>query len=45
MGALKYIAHLLLLLLPLRFIIKARNKSVTLAWVVINGNDDLVLFF
>ena len=45
MGALKCTAHLLPLLRPLSFIINARNKCVTLAWIVINGNDDLVSFF
>ena len=45
MGALKYTTHLLPLLHSLRFIINARNKCVTVAWVVINENDDPMLFF
>ena len=44
-GALKCIAQLLPLVRPLRFIINARNKCVTLALIVINGNDDPRLFF
>jgi len=45
MRALKCIAHLLPLFRPLRFIINVRNKYVTLAWIVINGNYNPVLFF
>ena len=45
MGALKCTAYLLLLLCLLRFIINACNKCVTLALIVINGNDDPRLFF
>ena len=45
MGALKCTAYLVLLLCLLRFIINARNKCVTLALIVINGNDDPRLFF
>ena len=45
MGALKCIAHLLLLLRQLHFIINACNKCVTLALIVINENDDLRPFF
>ena len=44
MGALKHTTHLLLLLRPLRFIINACNKCVTLALIVINGNKDPRLF-
>ena len=45
MGDLKCITYLLLLLCLLRFIINAHNKCVTLALIVINGNDDPRLFF
>ena len=44
MGALKCIAHLLPLLHLLRFVINACNKCVTLALVVINGNENPRLF-
>ena len=44
MGALKCIAHLLLLLHLLRFVINACNKCVMLPLVVINGNDNPRLF-
>ena len=44
MGALKSIAHLLLLLHLLRFVINACNKCVMLPLVVINGNDNPRLF-
>ena len=44
MVALKYIAHLLSLLRPLRFVINVCNKCVTLTVIVINGNDDPKLF-
>ena len=44
MEVLMCIAHLLLLLSPLRFIINACNKCVTLALIAINGNDDPRLF-
>ena len=45
MGVLMCMAHLLSLLRPLRFIINACNKCVTLTLIVINGNDDPRLFF
>ena len=44
MGALKCTSHLLPLLLLLRFVINVGNKCVTLALIVINGNDDPKLF-
>ena len=45
MGALKCTAHLLPLLRPLRFIVNAYNKCVTLALIIINENDNPMLFF
>ena len=44
MRALRCIAHLLPLLRSLHFIINACNKCVTLALIIINGNDDPRLF-
>ena len=44
MRALKCTTHLLPLFRPLRFIINACNKYVTLALIVINENDDPRLF-
>ena len=44
MGALNYTVYLLPLLRPFRFDTNARNKCVTLDFVVINENDDPRLF-
>ena len=44
MGALMYIAHLLLLLRPLLIVINAHNKCVTLVGIVIMENDDTGYF-
>ena len=44
MGALMCIAHLLLLLHSLLLVINARNKCVTLVWIIIMENDDFGYF-
>ena len=45
MGALRCTAHLLLLLYPLRLIINACNKCVTLIFLVIMENEDSGSFY